>query len=110
MAVRLCPQLPARFSPIPILTLALVGCGNSLSLPADGQPTALAVVSGDRQRGRAGAALDNPLVVRLTDAVGRPVMGTAVGFRFLSPTTGGQLTSAVTTDSTGRAATKVVLA
>lgn len=41
-------------------------------------PDAVVKVSGDRQRGRAGRALSDPLVVRVIDEVGNPVAGVRV--------------------------------
>jgi hypothetical protein len=115
MLARVNPRFPVRIAPLQVaclagLVVASAGCSTSLSLPADGQPAALAVVSGDRQRGRAGAALANPLVVQLTDALGRPVMGATVAFRFLSPPSGGKVNGTAITDSSGHATATVVLA
>ncbi len=67
-------------------------------------------MSGDGQQGRPGKLLGDPLVVEVTDANGRPALGTAVAFRFVGadgspevdPSTG-------TTDEQGRASTRARL-
>jgi hypothetical protein len=89
---------------------ALTGCGNGLTLPADGSPARLEAVSGGGQEGTVGSRLSNPLVVRLSDANNRPVSNVAVEFRFqgaltdavVDPTTG-------TTDTAGVASAQVRL-
>jgi hypothetical protein len=48
----------------------------------DDSPAALSPVSGDNQRGTVGSELDDPLVVRVTDASSQPVEGVAVEFQF----------------------------
>lgn len=44
-------------------------------------PAALDIVAGDGQSGVVGAELANPLVVRVEDANGQPVVGQLVNFR-----------------------------
>lgn len=64
-----------------ILATALTGCGGGLTFPDDGSPAALRAVSGDGQLARVGSRLDNPLVVKLTDASARPIAGATVRFK-----------------------------
>ncbi|HYR11950.1 MAG TPA: Ig-like domain-containing protein [Longimicrobium sp.] len=63
--------------------LASAACDDP-SGPGAGPPAQLAVVSGDDQRGPVGQDLPQPLVVRVTDARGRPVEGQMVSFRVVS--------------------------
>jgi hypothetical protein len=92
-----------------ILVLAQPGCGSGdLLLP--GHPTGLNPVSGDGQSGRVGSRLPDPLVVEVTDAEGRHVVGTAVEFTFASAIPDGAVTPATaTTDEEGRASAEVRL-
>ena len=74
-----------------------ISCGgDELFLPADGEPAAIAIVSGDAQAGLVGSALGNPLVVRVTDGEDRPIAGTKVTFTVTS----GEGTVAPSTTST----------
>jgi hypothetical protein len=93
------------------LGTALSACGGgNLTLPVDGSPADLSVISGDGQEAPVGSELPDPLVVRLTDASAHPVSGVSVVFAFqtdvpdaaVDPTT-------VTTDSTGIASARVRL-
>ncbi|HEX8318461.1 Ig-like domain-containing protein [Longimicrobium sp.] len=73
-----------------------------------GPPTRLSIVSGDGQQQTAGSALPEPLVVRVTDPLGRPVPGTRVSFRAVSG--GGTLAEqAATTDRAGNASVRWIL-
>jgi hypothetical protein len=102
------------FSPLQLLSLVLtaaVGCGGGdLMLPADGSPASLRAMSGSGQEATVGTQLPDPLVVRLTDAVARPVAGAPIEFRFRSDVPGAQFTPAtVTTNDTGFAFVQVRL-
>jgi hypothetical protein len=90
---------------------ALTGCGGgSLTLPDDSSPAALRAVSGDGQQGTVGSRLDNPLVVKLTNASSRPIAGVSVVFQFTNDVPGAEVDPAeATTDSAGRAFTQVRL-
>ena len=50
-----------------------------------GVPVASPIVSGDKQSGEAGTVLAAPLVVKVTDAEGNPVVGVPVAFRVRDP-------------------------
>ncbi|HVG45228.1 MAG TPA: Ig-like domain-containing protein [Longimicrobium sp.] len=65
--------------PLLALAAALPGCDSPTDDEA-GPPAAVAVVSGSGQQAAAGQPLASPLVVRVTDAKGRPVEGQAVTF------------------------------
>jgi hypothetical protein len=102
------------FSPLQLLYLvpitAAAGCGADLTLPADGNPAQLQAVSGSGQEGTVGTRLPDPLVVRLTDGVGRHVAKVSVEFRFQSNVPGAQFEpSVVATDDTGFASVTVML-
>jgi VCBS repeat-containing protein len=81
---------------------AASACGGDVVLPNEGKPAAIAIVSGDIQSGPAGSALGQPLVVKVTDALNRPVEGRAVEFTIDAG--GGQVAPAsVQTGSDGQA-------
>ena len=94
-----------------ILTATAAACGaGDLTLPADGTPASLQAVSGSGQQGAVNTSLPDPLVVRLTDALARPVSGVSVEFRFQSDVPGAQFNpSIVATDDTGYASVQVLL-
>lgn len=93
-----------------VLATALGACGGDLTLPDDGSPAALQVWSGDGQQGTVGRKLNDPLVVKLTDASARPIPGAAVVFQFTSDVPDAELSpEEATTDSSGRASAEVRL-
>lgn len=95
----------------PVLGAALVSCGGGgLSLPNSSAPATLAAYSGNGQEGTVGDRLDQPLVVRLTDANSQPVAGVSVVFGFASDVPEAQVYPAeVATDSAGLAEAEVRL-
>ena len=64
-------------------------------------PAAIAAVSGSPQTGTVGAALSQPLVVKVTDQFSNPVSGVTVTFA-VSPTGGATLSTPAATDSNGQ--------
>jgi adhesin/invasin len=63
------------------LAAASSACGgDGLVLPNESRPASISVVSGDGQSAAAGAALAQPLVVSVVDALDRPVQGQTVAF------------------------------
>jgi hypothetical protein len=63
------------------LAVASSACGgDGLVLPNESRPASISVVSGDGQSAAAGAALGQPLVVSVVDALDRPVQGQTVAF------------------------------
>ena len=92
-----------------LLATALVGCGGSLTLPDDGSPAALTAVGGNGQEAPVGSRLDNPLVVKLTDASSRPIAGVSVAFQFKTDVPDAQIDPEAETDSLGLASAQVRL-
>ena len=64
-----------RFAfPIALLLAALTtSCGGDVTLPNEGEAAELEIVDGNGQRGAAGAALGDPVIVRVLYTEGRPV-------------------------------------
>jgi VCBS repeat-containing protein len=54
--------------------------GDGIVLPDESRPAKIAIVSGDGQSAPAGATLGAPIVVKVTDALDRPVEGQTVAF------------------------------
>lgn len=83
------------------LAVVLAGCGtDSLTLPREGQPATLTIVSGDAQQGEVGKTLADSLVVSVTDSRERPVVEQEVSFHLAA----GSVTSdRVVTDRNGKA-------
>jgi sugar lactone lactonase YvrE len=73
-----------------------------------GYPSGVTVVSGNNQAASAGAALPNPLVVRVTNSSGAPVPGAMVNFAVVSGSATLSATS-VAADSSGLAQVRVTL-
>ena len=89
--------------------LWLTSCGGEdLLTPAEGDAAVVAIVSGDAQAGRVGAVLASPLVVRVSDARGRPVAGSEVTFA-VSSGNGTVAPATVTTDADGVASAQWTL-
>jgi len=90
---------------------ALTGCGGgNLMLPDDDSPAALRAVSGDGQEAPVGRRLENPLVVKLTDASSRPIAGVPVVFQFKIDVPDAEVDPAEAgTDSAGLASAEVRL-
>jgi hypothetical protein len=98
------------------LGMALTACGSDLTFPEGGPPVddrapaRLLAEEGDGQSGRVGKQLDDPLVVRLTDASDRPVAGADVEFRFEPDVPKAEIDPAsTTTDEEGLARAEVRL-
>lgn len=73
-------------------------------LPEQGQPAAIAVVRGGGQEGHVGDALPDSVVVRVTDARGRPVAAQRVAFSVSSGGAGAAVApDTATTDGDGSA-------
>ncbi|MBA2628198.1 MAG: Ig-like domain-containing protein, partial [Gemmatimonadales bacterium] len=84
------------------------GGGDSLVLPEDAVPAAIAIIKGDGQAGTVGAPLSDSLIVRVTDVNNRPVRDQTVEF---TVTAGGGTITPVTgvTNADGRAGARWVL-
>jgi hypothetical protein len=86
--------------------IGLACSGENLTLPGEGVPTALIVMSGDEQTAAPGQALPESLVVKVVDQNGHAVPGAVVHWE----AEGGTATpESVPADSTGRAATQRIL-
>ncbi len=103
-------RIPYRLVSL-VFGAALTGCGGgSLTLPDDSFPAALQAVSGDGQQGTVGSRLDDPLVVKLTDASSRPIAGVPVVFQFKSDVPDAEVDPAeAATDNEGLASAQVRL-
>jgi hypothetical protein len=95
---------------LPLLLLSAACGGGDLTLPGPGQPSTLAIVAGDGQRGAQGQALTDPLVVEVLDRDRLPVAGTDVAFHFTDDVPGAAVDPGTTpTDGQGRASARVQL-
>ncbi len=91
------------------LVAALVATATSCKKDSPVEPlkaASIAAVSGSGQTARIGAALTNPLVVKVLDQHGAAFAGTSVNF---TATGGGTVTSNVTTNASGNAQTNWTL-
>jgi hypothetical protein len=97
-----------------LLATASSACSGNLVLPGDDppvddSPAALKPVSGNGQEGTVGSDLDDPLIVRVTDASSQPLEGVAVEFQFDGEVPDAMITPQAFTDSNGEAAAQVRL-
>jgi len=93
-----------------ILVLALPACGSGDLVLPGGPPSELSAISGDGQNGPPGSLLPDPLVVEVTDAEGRHIVGTSVQFTFEGDVADGTVTPGTAiTDEEGRASAEVQL-
>ncbi|MGH3369755.1 MAG: Ig-like domain-containing protein [Nocardioidaceae bacterium] len=107
-------MLRVRFLRRVAASVALVAApacnGGDLVLPADGTPSAIAIVEGNGQTGSVGAPLSDSLVVRVTDGQERAVAGLSVVFDLASPEAGGDVVpDTALTGENGQAWTRWVL-
>jgi hypothetical protein len=95
----------------PGIALAVFACGGGdLVLPDDGAPAAIAAVRGEAQNGTVGSPLADSIVVRVTDAAGRPVAGLPVEFALPPGGSGGEvIPDTARTGGDGRAGAEWVL-
>jgi hypothetical protein len=63
-----------------LFTLVAACGGDGIVLPNESRPAKIAIVNGDGQSAPAGATLSQPIVVKVTDALDRPVAGQVVVF------------------------------
>ena len=93
------------------LVAGLNACGgDDLTLPGDGGPASLTAVSGNPQEGTVGSRLDDPLVVRVTDAGSNPLAGVSIVFRFQGDIPGAEIDPGeAVTDDEGQASAEVRL-
>lgn len=99
-----------RLAALPAALLAAGCSGSDLVLPDQTEPARIEVVSGTNQAGAVGTMLQEPLVVRVTDAQGRPVGERRVAFILGTGAAGGSLDPDTSlTDSDGKATVRWVL-
>jgi adhesin/invasin len=91
-----------------VVLLAFWACGGGdLTLPNEGQPSDVAVFSGNGQTGTIMASPPQPLIVRVTDRFGNPVAGVPIEW---SAEGGGSVNpGSGVTDTDGRAGTERIL-
>ncbi len=101
--MRFVPALAAS-----LLAISGAACGGGdLVLPGDQAPASLTALTGDGQAAPPGAALPDPLVVRVDDAEGSPMPGVRVAFE---PADGGEIIpDTALTDADGEATAHWVL-
>src|SRR5262245_35013523 len=93
--------------PALLFLLLTTGCGQDLVLPRQGNVALVAVVAGQGQQGVVGNAVQDSLIIKVTDFEGRPVAGQPIGTNLKN---GGQIEAAAPrTDDNGRAAFHWVL-
>lgn len=85
------------------------GGGDNLVLPNEGLPRAITVVKGANQTAPVGAPLPDSIVVRVTDAMSRPVAGQEVAFAVVGAASGSVAPATVTTNADGRAGARWTL-
>jgi hypothetical protein len=89
---------------LPLALLAAACGGGDLTLPSDATPAALRIVAGDGQSATEGSPVSDPLVVRLEDGLGHPVVGGQVEFRFVGELPGAAVDpGSAPTDGRGQA-------
>jgi hypothetical protein len=102
------PFRPATAFALALAALATACGGDKLVLPDETLPAAIAVVKGNGQTGTVGALLADSVVVRVTDASGRPVENQPVTFSVTGG--GGSLAPATSnTNADGRAGARWTL-
>ena len=101
-------RVPASTPAIGLCLLFAACGGDKIVLPNDTVPAAIAVVRGNGQTGTVGTLLADSVIVRVTDAGGRPVENQPVAF---SVTAGGGTVAPVTanTNADGRAGVRWTL-
>jgi hypothetical protein len=94
--------------PLVLLLAALAAACGDVTLPDEGEAANLEIVDGDELVGPVGAALADPVLVRVTDTRDRPVANQDVSFVIESG--GGTVEpEVVKTDGTGQAAARWTL-
>ena len=92
------------------VTVSVTGIQEQQTFNAEGIriPLAFWIISGDKQQGLPGAALENPFVVEVRDQVGKPLPGVEAMFS-VSSGDGTLSATSATTDSNGRAESILML-
>ncbi|NOY69713.1 MAG: hypothetical protein GXP53_09560 [Deltaproteobacteria bacterium] len=95
------------------VTATIDGTSETITFSATGydpgQAMTLGMISGDNQVNEVNLALDNPLVVKVTDILGQPVAGVDVGFNVISGDGALASSAPVATDANGLASDTLTL-
>jgi hypothetical protein len=98
----------ALLTGLPLLNAACGG--DNLTLPSEGAPAQITITGGSGQQARAGTALKDSLIARVTDTQNRPVQGATVEFVLTEDGGGGTVSPAsATTDAEGNARAAITL-
>jgi hypothetical protein len=99
-----------KLSALAVAGLPLVfACSNdNLTLPSEGAPARIELVSGDAQIARVSSPLDS-LIVKVSDSQGRPVAGVTVDFGLVDAKGGSLSPASAITDAGGLAGTSITL-
>jgi hypothetical protein len=90
------------------LPLVFACSDDNLTLPSEGAPARIEIVSGNEQTARVSSPLDS-LVVKVSDSQGRPVGGATVDFVLVDAKGGSLSPASGVTDAAGLAGTQVTL-
>ena len=90
------------------LPLIFACSDNNLTLPSEGAPARIEIVSGNGQQARVSSPLDS-LIVKVSDSQGRPVAGVTVDFVLVEDKGGSLSPASGVTDGGGLAGTRITL-
>jgi adhesin/invasin len=90
------------------LPLVFACSDDNLTLPSEGAPARIEIVSGDGQTARVSSPLDS-LIVKVSDSQGRPVGGATVDFVLVDAKGGSLSPASGVTDAAGLAGTQITL-
>ncbi len=90
------------------LPLVFACSDDNLTLPSEGAPARIEIVSGNEQQARVSSPLDS-LIVKVSDSQGRPVAGATVDFVLVEDKGGSLSPASGVTDAGGLAGTRITL-
>ena len=90
------------------LPLVFACSDDNLTLPSEGAPARIEIVSGNEQIARVSSPLDS-LIVKVSDSQGRPVAGVTVDFGLVVAMGGSVSPASAVTDAGGLAGTSITL-
>ncbi len=90
------------------LPLIFACSDDNLTLPSEGAPARIEIVSGNGQQARVSSPLDS-LIVKVSDSQGRPVAGVTVDFVLVEDKGGSLSPASGVTDGEGLTATSITL-
>jgi len=99
-----------KLSAVMVAGLPLVFACNddNLTLPSEGSPARIEIVSGDKQHARVSSPLDS-LIVKVSDSQNRAVAGVTVDFELVEDRGGSLSPASAVTDAQGLAGTRITL-